>query len=85
MEKVKVYQLNEYDGVAAEFLEQAREFYLKVTGLSDDDAFYDYEANEVNLEQEVWEDKSRTKKQTLRSVIAEYWSGEPFIAFSSER
>ena len=84
MENVKVYQLNEYDGVAAESLDQAKEWYLKATGLSEDDAFYDYEASELPLEFEVWEDESRQKKESLKSVVEEFWKGEPFLAFSSD-
>lgn len=84
MENVKVYQLNEYDGVFAETLEQAKEYYLKITGLSEEDAFYDYEASELPLDFEVWEDESRQKKQSLKSVAEEFWKGEPFLAFSSD-
>lgn len=84
MENVKVFQLNETDGVAAKSLERAKEWYLKVTGLNEEDAFYDYEATEFPLTYEIWEDESKQKKQTLQSVIEELWKGEPFIAFSTE-
>lgn len=84
LENVKVYQLNENDGVAAESLEQAKEYYSKMTGLSDEDAFYDYTAQEIPLDQEMWKDESMTEKETLSDVVKEHWKGKPFIAFSSE-
>lgn len=84
MENVKVFQLNETDGVAAENLEQAKAWYLDMTGLNEEDAFYDYEATEFPLTYKVWEDETRKRKQSLREVIAELWEGEPFIAFSTE-
>ncbi|BAQ11466.1 hypothetical protein OXB_2996 [Bacillus sp. OxB-1] len=84
MESVKVFQLNEYDAVAAESLEQAKNYYRKETGLSDDDAFYDYEPTELPLDFEAWTDETRTSKETLRSVVKEHWKGKPFIALSSD-
>lgn len=84
MDNVKVYQLNEYDGVAAESLEQAKDWYMEVTGLNVEDAFDDYETEEIPLSYKVWEDESRTNKQTLESIIAEQWEGKPFIAFCQE-
>lgn len=84
MAKVKVFQLNEWDGVAAESLEQAKDWYLKTTGLNEEDAFDDYEANELPLTFEMWEDETRSKKQTLQSEIEKSWEGKPFLIFSSE-
>lgn len=84
MENVKVYQLNEYDTVAAESLEQAKDFYQKEIGLSNEDAFYDFEPNEVPLDHKVYTDESCTEMQTLKSIVDEYWKGKPFIATSSD-
>lgn len=84
MENVKVYQLNEYDTVAAESLEQAKDFYRKETGLSDEEAFYDFESTELPLEHKVYTDESCKTMQPLKTVIEEYWKGEPFIATSSD-
>lgn len=82
--KVKVYQLNEYDGVSAESLEQARAWYLEITGLSEYDAFDDFEPTELPLSYEIYEDETRARKQPLSEVIEESWKGEPFLAFSSD-
>ena len=84
MENVKVFQLNETDGVVAVSLVQAKEWYLTVTGLNEEDAFYDYEATELPLTYEIWEDECKIKKQALQGVIEELWKGEPFIAFTTE-
>lgn len=79
-----MYLLNGFDGVAAKTLKEAKEWYLKTTGLNKEDAFYDYEASEMALDFEVWRDESRQSKQSLKSVIQEHWKGEPFLVISSE-
>lgn len=84
MENVKVYRLNEYDGVAAVSLEQAKEYYLKMTGLSEEDAFDDYVPTEVPLDFKINEDETKQHKQTLKSIVDEFWEGSPFLAFSSD-
>lgn len=63
LENVKVFQVNEYDGVAATTLEQAKDWYMKVTGLNEEDAFYDYEASELPLDYEIYEDETRQKNR----------------------
>lgn len=84
MENVKVYQLNEYDSVAAESLEQAKDYYRKETGLGDEDAFYDFVPYERSLDEEVYTDETCTDMQSLKSVVEEYWKGMPFVATSSD-
>ena len=84
IDNVKVFRLNECDAVAAETVEQAKEWYLEKTGLSEEDAFYGEEPVEVPLSYEIWEDENRLKKQALKDVITESWKGEPFIAFTTE-
>lgn len=84
MENVKVYQLNEIDAVAAESLEQAKNFYLKETGLSEEDAFYDFEPVVFLLDHEIWVDETKTRKQPLEELVKEFWKGEPFLAFTTE-
>jgi hypothetical protein len=82
--KVKVFQLNECDAVAAFFLEEAKEWYMKETGLDAKEAFYDYKAEEVPLDQLIWEDETMKNKISIHQVVEEYWNGQPFIAVSSE-
>lgn len=80
---VKVFRVNETDAVAAETLEEAKEWYMKKHNLSEDDAFYDYGAYEVALTHEIWQDESRTKKEVLKDIILEFWDGTPFVAFTT--
>lgn len=84
MENVKVYQLNENDGVAATSLAKAKAYYSEMTGLNDEDAYYDFEAKEVPLSMETWTDETMKNKETLHDIVQECWKGKPFIAFSSE-
>lgn len=83
MEYVKVYQLNEYDAVAAFSEGQAKEWYLETTGMTEDDAFEGYEG-EVDFSYEVWEDESMKQKITVGEIVKQNWKGEPFIVFSTE-
>lgn len=84
MKNVKVYQLNEYDSVAAVSLEQAKDYYQNETGLSNEDAFYNFVPYERSMEDKVYTDETRTDMQTLSSVVEECWKGKPFIATSSD-
>lgn len=84
MENVKVYQLNEYDGVAAESLEQAKEWYLENVALNEEEAFDESEVGELPMDYEVYRDESLQYKQSLKSVIEERWKGEPFLAFACD-
>jgi hypothetical protein len=40
-DKIKVYKLNEYEWVASRSMDEAKKFYLKLTGLDAEDAFMD--------------------------------------------
>jgi len=82
--KVKVFQVNECDAVAAFSLEEAKEWYMKETGLDAKEAFYDYKAEEVPLDKLIWEDETMKNKISVYQVVQEYWKGQPFIAVSSE-
>ena len=84
MENVKVYRLNEYDGVAAETLEQAKEWYLEMTGFIEEEAFDEDEIGELPMDYEVYRDESLQHKQSLKSVIEDRWKGEPFLAFTCD-
>jgi hypothetical protein len=82
LQDVKVFRVCECDAVAAYSQEEAISWYKELTGLSDDE-LYDYEEVEVmSLDGEHWDDEERTRKRTLKSVVEEYWNGEPFIALS---
>lgn len=81
---VKVFQLNECDAVAAFSLEDAKEWYMRETGLDAKEAFYDYEAEEISLDKLIWEDETMKNKISVAQVIEDFWQGVPFIAISSE-
>lgn len=84
LKDVKVFQLNESDAVAAESIEDAKEFYLKTTGLSEDDAFYGEEPVELSLDGLYWEDETRVRKVTLSDMLVKDWKGTPYIILSTE-
>lgn len=81
--KVKVFQLNEYDAVAAFSLEEAKEWYKDYTGLSADEAFYDYEAHEILGEEKIYEDENREEMVSVNKIVEAYWQGSPFIAVTT--
>lgn len=78
---VQVYRLNEYDAVAAKSEDEAKEFYLKITGLDENEAFEDISI--VPMDYMVWTDETRTRKISIKDLIENEWKGEPFIAFST--
>jgi hypothetical protein len=83
MADVQVFQMNEYDAVAAKSEEQAREFYLQFTGLSEDEAFPE-EITVVPMNKKVWNDETMENKITLDRIIEKMWKGKPFIATTTE-
>ncbi|MBL4951089.1 hypothetical protein JK635_02390 [Neobacillus sp. YIM B02564] len=78
---VHVYQMNEYDAVAAESVEQAIEYYSQFEPLDEEDI---ENIEVVPMDYQVWDDEERTKKISIREIIENEWKGEPFIAFSTE-
>lgn len=84
IDNVKVFQLNECDAVAAETVKEAQKWYMEITGLSEQEAFYGEEPKEVSLTHEIWQDETRKKKEVLKDVLEELWEGKPFIIFSTE-
>ncbi|MEB4856112.1 hypothetical protein [Priestia megaterium] len=80
---VKVFQLNEYDAVAAFSLEEAKEWYMKHTGLNADEAFYDYESHEISGEEKIYEDERMEEMVSVNEIVESYWQGSPFIAVTS--
>lgn len=83
MAEVKVFQINEYDAVAAKTEEQAKEHYLQVTGLDEDEAFLD-EITVVSLDKRVWADESMESKVAIKNIVEDRWMGEPFIATTAD-
>jgi hypothetical protein len=72
---MKVFRVNSCDWVCAENTEQAKEFYLKETGLNEDEAFEDF--HEVNIEKDwmYYEvDKLPTEYQDL-TLTMRYFGG----------
>ena len=81
--KVKVFQLNEYDAVAAFSLEEAKEWYEKHTGLGADEAFYDYKAHEISGGDKIYEDERMEEMVSVNEIVESYWQGSPFIVVTS--
>lgn len=79
---VQVYQLNDCDGIAAESLEQAIEFYFS--------EITDYEEDLIDnprvlsMDYKIFDDETRTTQISIRELIESDWKGKPFYAFSTE-
>lgn len=52
LDLMKAFRLNEYDTVAAKSLDEAKDFYLKETGLPEEEAFDDDYEKECDLDNE---------------------------------
>lgn len=91
MKNVKVYQLNENDVIAAETLDQAKEYFLNVTGMSSERAFSHYVAHEIPKGRKVQKkdsmhvDSMTEEEESMSDIIKKHWKGEPFlVAFYHE-
>lgn len=58
--------------MAAESLKHAIDCFKKEIGLSDEDAFYDYESTEFPLDYQIGEDETKTKMTSLTLVVADH-------------
>ncbi|EJW19922.1 hypothetical protein M5X17_00365 [Paenibacillus alvei] len=83
LKDVHVYQLCECDAVAAYSLEEAKAWYLELTGISDGGLYPDWEIEIVPQDVKVYESEDSSKRITLREIIETYFNGEPFIVFST--
>ncbi|MCY7484413.1 hypothetical protein [Paenibacillus alvei] len=83
LKDVHVYQLCECDAVAAYSLEEAKAWYLELTGISDGVLYPDWEIEIVPQDVKVYESEDSSKRITLREIIETYFNGEPFIVFST--
>ena len=82
LKDVKAFRLNEDDAIAAYSMEEAKAWYMELTGLNDEEAFYDFEPEELNLDEMIWEDESMKNKLSIQQAIERYWDNEPFIVVS---
>lgn len=80
--KVQVFQLNEYDGVAAESLEQAIEFYFSEINDFEEDLIDNPRA--LPMDMKLFDDETRTTQISVNDLIEADWKGKPFYAFSTE-
>jgi len=68
MVEVQIFQMNEYDAVAAKTEEQAKGFYLWFTGMDEEEAFPD-EITVVHLDKRVWADESMESKVAIKNIV----------------
>lgn len=79
---VQVFRLNDYDGIAAESLEQAIEFYFS--------EIMDYEEDMIDnphalpMDHMIFDDETRTTQISIGDLIESDWKGKPFYAYSTE-
>ncbi len=83
LQDVRVFQICESDAVAAYSQDEARGWYKKLTGLSDDD-LYSYENVEiVSPDYKVRKGEDEPGLITVGEIVKTYWNGEPFIAITT--
>ena len=83
LQDVKVFQLCECDAVAAYTLEEAKLWYTKTTGITDDEMYDDEEIEVVSLDSKVRKDEDTADLISVREIVETYWNGEPFIAVTA--
>lgn len=83
IEGVKVWRVCEIEAVAANSFNDAREWYKKVTGLSDDDLYTEEDASEIPFEYEIRESEDNSEMTTVGKVVKQNWKGEPFVAVTT--
>lgn len=81
--EIRVYQLTEDDAVAAEWDTDAVEWYKNLTGLEDDEINSPEDVELVDLDKVILKGEGTDETTTVREVVKEYWTGEPFIAVMS--
>ncbi|WP_138755786.1 hypothetical protein [Paenibacillus sinopodophylli] len=82
-DKVFVYRLCKCDSVAARSLEEALQWYKDTTGVPDDELYSSEEIEVLSFDYEVY-DEDRKGLMSIQQIIDQHWSGEPFIACSTE-
>ena len=82
LQDVKVFRICESDAIAAYSLEEAKSFYKKQTGVSDNEIYADHEVEVIPLETKFWNDEEMTHKRTLREMVEEHWDGKPHFIIS---
>lgn len=81
---VYVFQVCEYDAVAAHNDEEALAWYMEKTGIPVDELYSLDEIETVLLDKEVCKSEDeRNISITVREIIEENWRGEPFIAITT--
>lgn len=81
--KIWVYQICESDAVAAEWDTDAVKWYKNLTGLTDDDLYAPEDVEIINPETQVRVGEDSDEMITVREIVKEYWTGEPFIAVTN--
>lgn len=81
--EVQVYQLCECDAVAAYSLEEARKWYMDLTGLDHNELYSDEEVEIVPMERKVW-DEEQHHYVTVREIVETEFKGSPILVLSME-
>ena len=77
LQDVKVFRICETDAIAAYSLEEARTFYKKSTGATDEELYDENEVEIIPLETKFWNDEEMSYKKSLQEMLEEGWEGKP--------
>ncbi|OEH52953.1 hypothetical protein AQ616_18790 [Oceanobacillus sp. E9] len=81
--EIRVFQICEGDAVAAEYLEDAIEWYKDLTGFDDDELYASEDIEIYDPEKYVRKDEDEEGRITVKEIVNEYWAGKPFIAVTT--
>lgn len=82
-EKVWIYQVCEYDAVAAGSKEEALRWYKHLTGLDDEELYAPEDIEIVSPDYKAHKGEDDFTLITVREIVKQNWNGEPFIALTS--
>lgn len=83
LQDVHVFEICEYDAVAAYSLEEAIAWYKETTGLTDSDLYKYDDIEEVSLDYKIRNSEEDDELISVREILDIHWNGEPFIVYSS--
>lgn len=83
-EEIGVFEVNEYDAVAAYYVEDAVAYYQSEIDDRPDAVYAIEDIEEVSKNKKVYKDENRDEMETIADVLDRNWNGKPFIVSSSD-
>ncbi|QAS52399.1 hypothetical protein [Halobacillus litoralis] len=83
LKDVGVFEVNEYDAVAAYYAEDAVDYYQKEIDDREDACYPIEDVEEVSKEKQILKYENSEETESVAEVINARWEGKPFVVYSS--